>query len=481
MVKLRDDQVADLSFYINQASKGLKCMNLSSPGTGKTASVVVNQGRRLEDGIKTAWVQPKSLMDKNVEEIIRFTGLPRKSIAVIDGTPAHIQREFLKDPAIILMGPDRFKRVYQEAHAIGIRALDVDEFHMCFGGVTSKRTDTFFEMSKYMNEGVFMSGTIINGRLDTAYPAIQAIDSRYYPFGYDEFLGAHAYLDDYGRPIAWHNHDKLAEIFGRHGIRRTFESIFGKQEIVRQIEWVSMNPKQRVMFETFRDEAMLEMEKFYLDGTQNPGVAFIRGRQLMEHPNDFPDLTDPTGKARLDVMPGERPAKLDALEIHFEDHLRKGTPLIVFAALVPQQEQIAALARKMGLRVGPIMNGNATRREKNECDTGFVAGRYDVIVGSPAVASVGYNWQFWGPKRTEVDHVIFASLGYMDSDFGQGYKRTIREKRAKPLRITTLAYFDSLDRRNMQILERKSKDANRVDPTQDVIKFDDCEEEGSYD
>lgn len=468
-VSLRDDQVADLSFYIQQK----KCLNLSEPGTGKTPSVVVNHLRRLQQGMKSVWVQPLALIDKNVEEIIRFTGLRRSDIGVIDGTPAKIQREFAKNPGIILLGPDRLKKTYETIHAQGFKALDTDEHHMLFGGAGSARTAAFYELMKFMEECVFMTGTLVNGRLDTAFSAIHAIEPRYYPFGYEmSFLAEHAWLDDYGRPKTWYGHDKLSTILGRHGIRRTFQSIFGDQPVVPEVQWVSMHPEQRKLFDTFRDEAFLELENFFVEGGM-PGQAMIRGRQLMEHPNAFPDLRDPDHKLGLppvDIIPGKLPGKVEALRIHFEDHVRTGKPVIVFAALLPQQAQIAELARSMGLRP-IIMNGACSRPEKGRIDLAFRNGEYDVMIATPGVASVGFNWQFWGPRRIEIDHVIFASLGYMDSDFTQGYKRTIRQNRGGPLRVTTLAYYDSLDLRFMQILETKSIDAWKVDPTREVLRF----------
>lgn len=467
-LRLRDgDQVPRLAFYIGQK----KCMDLSDPGTGKTPPVCVNIGRRANAGMKTAWVQPLALIDKNVEEIMRWTGMPRSAIAVIDGSPAKIQKEMQKGAAAFLLGPDRFKTTYLDLYHQGVRALDTDEHHMCFGGASSARTAAFLEMSKYMEEGVFMTGTMINGRLDTGYSAIAAIEPRYYPFGYeDSFLSEHAWLDDYGRPKTWYGHEKLATIFGRHGIRYTFEQIFGKQAVIPEVQWVSMHPKQKALFDQLREEAFVELEEFFVDGSQ-PGPAMIRARQLMEHPNHFPDLRDKDGSLGLppvDVTPGHLPGKLEALKIHFEDHLRTGKPFILFAALIPQQHQIKAVASAMGLRV-ELMNGSMSRPQKDRVDRAFRAGELDGVIATPGVASVGFNWQFIGGQ--ELDHVIFASLGYMDSDFVQGYRRAIRDVRASPLRITTLAYYDSLDPRFMQILEGKSLDAHKVDPTREVLRF----------
>ena len=462
-LKLRDDQMATLVHTIQQP----KSLVLSDPGTGKTPPICVNQYRRIEDGCATVWVQPKALMPKNVKEVTRFTPLTQKDVAILDGTPAQMDRVMASNPQVLLMGPDRFKRVWSQLPE-RFKAIDVDELHMCFGGAKSARTGAFLASQDRFEQGVFMTGTLINGRWDSAWPAIHAIEPRYYPFGWDGFVADHAYLDEYDRPISWHDGDKLSKIFATHGIRFTFEQIFGKQEVVFETEWVAMNATQRAIYDEFEATALLELENFYIDGTL-PGVATIRARQIMEHPNFFRDLRDPYNLPHVDITPGVRPAKLDAMEIHLEHHKQTHTPVLIYAALRPQMRQIAHLAEHMGMRVAPIMDGEATRAEKQEADEGFVAGRYDVLVGSPPVCAIGFNWQ-WLAER-ELEHIIFSSLTYMDSDFIQGYRRGVRGKRHKPLRVTTQAYQDSIDIKVMSINQRKSRDAARVDPTRELVRF----------
>lgn len=465
-MQLRDDQVARLSFLMRPDQK--KCLDLSDPGTGKTPPVIVNQLRRLQEGRQSLWVQPKSLIAKNVEEIMAWTGLPRSQIGVLDGGPAKIQEELLADKAIYLCGPTRLDISRQAILAKGFKAVDTDELHMCFGGSTSRRTTAYFDVMRQAEEGVGMTGSLINGRLDTAYPAIHVINSGYYPFGYEQFIGAHAFVDQYNRPLSWHGHDRLRAILQRHAIRWTFEQIFGAQEVIFETEWVSMEPEQRRMFDELREKAFLELDDFFVDGTQ-PGVNMIRARQVMEIPNFFPDLRDPKAP-RIDILKGKRPAKLDSLHIHFDHHRRCGTPVVVFAYFQEQVEQIAKLARDTGLSVGTIHGGVSSKR-RGEVDQAFCRGELQAVIASEETAAVGFNWQDWGPNQIELDHVIFASLDFKDTNFSQGYKRGIRRKRSKPLRVTTMGYFDSIDRRLMQILERKSRDANKVDPSYQVIKF----------
>jgi hypothetical protein len=456
MLQLRDDQIARVLHYDQQP----KCLDLSEPGTGKTPAVVTYQGVRET---RTVWVMPKSLMKKNVIEFERWTG---QKAVIVDGSPAKVQQAILSGAKVLLMGPTRFGKVWNQLPS-DVRACDVDEFHMCFKGPQSARTGAFLESQRRFDQGIYMTGTMVDGRLDSCFSAIQAIDPRYYPFGYDQFLAEHAYCDERGRPFQWHGHDKLRQILQRFGVLFTFKEIFGDQEKVPQLQWVEMNDKQRAIYDEFEEQALLELDDFMVDGTL-PGVALIRARQIMEHPNCFPDLRDKK-LPPVDIMPGEKPAKLEALEIHLEDHVRTGKPVIVFAALVPQTYEIAELGRRMGMRVGPVINGQTSVAMRDEADRGFQEGRYDMIVATPGTASVGYNWQFCGDR--EVDHVINMSLGWMDSDYDQGFKRAIRQKRSGPLRITTMAYIDSIDIKLMSILKRKSRDAHKVQPNREVICF----------
>lgn len=485
MPELRPDQLGRLAHTFSAP----KTLDLSDPGTGKTPPAVVNQWKRAsEDRLKTVWVMPKHLMPKNVKEILRFTPFTEKDVGILDGTAAQMDKVMSRQPSILLMGPDRFKKAAPNLPR-EYGGLDVDEFHMCFGGASGKmingvegpsdRVQAFYDYQRRVKQSLFMTGTLINGRLDTAFPAIHAIEPRYYPFGYEQFKGSHGMCDEYGRVIRWTGHERLSEIFGRHAIRVTFEQIFGKQPVVFETEWVQMHPTQRKMYDQFHDDAYLELENFMINGTQ-PGPATIRARQLMEHPNQFPDLRDPVNLPRVDIMPGVRPTKLDALEVHFDHHKRTGTPVVVFATMKPQMERIAALAEDCGLRVAPIMYSDTSAKGRDRADEGFRAGIFDIIVGSPPVCAVGYNWQFWGPHQQEVDHCIFSSLTYMDTDFSQGFRRFIRQKRRKPLRVTTQAYFDSVDLKIMNIVIRKSRDANKVDPTQAIITFNSHEREHEY-
>lgn len=459
-ISLWDTQLADLVFYIQNPI----CINGSDPGTGKTPSVCVNQYRRASTDVgRTIWVQPKSLLKKNKRELLRFTDFGENDAQIIDGTKAQIDRAMRHNPGVLLMGPDRFKLMAGQIPP-AYNCLDVDEIHMAYGGAKSGRTAAF--LNHKTKECVMMSGTLINGRLDTAWPAFHKIDPRYYPFGIDSFMNHHAIFDDLGKVLFWRNHHKLAKILGKHGIRRTFDQVYGKQEVVIQVQEVDLSEKQRKRYEEFEESAVIELDDVIIDGLE--GGATQRARAIMEHPRHFHDPRFP-GQT-LDIVDGELTAKEEALLVHFEDHLRTGKPLIVFAALRPQQKEILRLAQASGL-TACLIDSDTSAMKRGQLDEDFRAGKYQVMIGSAQIASVGYNWQFWGPSNIEVDHVIFASTNYMDGDFGQAYKRAIRGRRSGPLRVTLMRYVDTLEHKIHAIICRKSREAHKVDPTREVFTF----------
>lgn len=459
---LRDYQIADLAFYIANP----KCLNLSEPGTGKTPSVCAMQHFLwFEKGIGTAFVQPKGLMAKNRREILKFTNFKPEDVVIVDGTPAQVKAQLESGAKVFLMGFRRWALSWKQLPPY-VKAVHVDEFHKGFKSAASQGTQSLFAAfdSGRMEWFISMTGTIISGKLESAYPAIRVVEPRYYGSYYD-FLNQHAIRDADDKIIGWMNHQKLAAIFGRHAICRYFKDIFGEQEIVYQTEVAEMIPAQRELYDKFQEEAILELEKFFIDGTQ-PGVGFIRARQIMEHPNHFPDLTEP-GKF-VDLIGGTLSGKEELLQTHLDDHVEREEPLIIFSPLVPQQQRIAKLLDEAGLRYGMI-NGSTPMKDRDVIDQAFQKGELQVVLCSPACADVGFNWQFNGKK--EVGHIIFTAMDYLDTTFIQAMRRAIRENRSTPLRVTILEYADSLDQRILEIVHAKSLDAYRVDPNRPVLQL----------
>lgn len=333
------------------------------------------------------------------------------------------------------------------AAAPDIDLLLVDELHMGYGGTESKQTESFYFVNKHVSRFVGMTGTLINGRLDSAFPALHVIEPRYYG-SRNGFYGEHAsVIDDYGRVVVWKNEAKLRAIIERHSIRRTFEEVYGKEDVVFFTEEVEIGEKVKEKYEQFHAEAMLELEDGrVLDGSM-PGVNLIRARQLLGHPETM-----------IPNLPLWTP-KDDRIALY----LAKGKKTLIFAALQPEQERIQRLCEDAGLRVG-LINGNTPTSQRIKIDEAAQRGELDVIVGSGPTVAVGYNWEMF-------DYVIFASIDYQDVNVLQAYRRASRGSRTSTLHVIFLKYGDSVEDRIYDIVRAKSQLANRVDPTRPVLEF----------
>lgn len=443
----RDDQIADLAYFINNPKAGL----LHDPGVGKTVTAAIHTEYRYDYfAEKAVWIQPMSLLDKNRDELLRFTKYQPEDIVIVQGTPAK-KLALLRGPGKLwLMTGTGFGtgwRTLLEAHP-DIKACVVDEIHLIYAGHTSKRTKEWYEACRHFTSIIPMSGTILKGRLSSAYPMLQVIAPLLYG-SYESFMAQHAVYNDMGRLEGWINHEKLRNVLGATCIRRSLESIYGDNHPVVQIEVCDMKKSVRKKYDEFEELGIIELEADFLEA-KSKGVAAIRCRQIMGHPETFglADLNDLTGKD-------------EHMMIHVENHVESGERLVIFAALIPEQERIYRLLKARGLKVA-LINGLTHSTKRTEIDRQFRAGQLQFIVGSAATMGVGFNWPF-------LNMVLFASLDYGDDTFTQAYKRGIRGLREKVLLVIVLSYRNSIDQRIFQAIERKAKDYNAVDETKPEI------------
>lgn len=447
---LRQDQIEDLAKLIEKP----KHAHLSDPGTGKTPTVCVAQQYYWQnDKCRTIWAQPGSLLKKNYIELLECTDFTPDDICIYAGTPDHRKALLKQDYKVYLTTFTMFGKEWRDIRSAhkDAKALVVDEMHLGFKGNDSTRTKQLYQALETTKYFVPMSGTLIDGRLDSAYSTIKGIEPRYY-YDYNSFLRIHAEVDEYGKVMYWKNHERLGQILQRHSIRRTFAEVHGVEKPVFQTELCEMKPNQFYAYREMEDKALVELEDKFLEA-QNPAVAAIRCRQIMQCPSVH-------GISKEHELTG----KEESLLVHFEDHLNTKKPFVVYGVFLEELRRIAKLAREVGLRVGEI-NSSVNDMKKSEVDEQVRAGLLDVIVASPGTASVGYNWH-------HVDHIIYSSIDYRDTNFDQSYKRGIRRKREVPLRVTLLKYVDCpVENRVFAIVQSKSNDRHKVDPTYDKIEI----------
>lgn len=322
-----------------------------------------------------------------------------------------------------------------------------DEHHLGFKGPNSAATEAFFHTARRCSTLYMMTGSLIDGDWSSAFPAIHAIEPLYYG-SYEGFIAEHGgFTDTYGRVLVWKDEIKIKSILNRHGVKRTFEEVYGKEMLLPLHELVEVSPKVREEYDRFHEQAMLELDDGrVLDGTL-PGVNVIRARQILAHPET------------MGLAGGEALGKDERLKIYAAE----GQPMLVFTSLKPEQRRCVTVLEEAGLRVD-LINSDVSKKDRDRVDLAFRDGHLDAIVASGPTAGVGYDWE-------RANHVIFVTPDYQDVNFLQSYRRANRGTRTTPLRITTLEYEDTIEARMYQIISEKSVLANRVDETRPVLSF----------
>ena len=457
--ELYPEQIEDLGYAIAHP----RSMNLSEPGCRKTGvAAVLSYYYWKEHGQKSIWVQPNHLRYKNKRELIAFTDFEPDDVEVLEkATDTLGPRKRKSEPRanqstgfvdyirtsrakVFVVGFTFFKTYYHdllEAHP-EINLVVVDEGHLGFKTNNSKATTSLYDMMRNVDGYYYMTGSPIDGRLDNVFPHIHIIEPRYYG-SYRGFLNQHAgWIDDYGNVAWWTNESKVSEILAKHSVRRTWKEIHGDQlRDINIIEDIEMMPKMYEAYKEFHDLAYMELENLVLDGT-NPGVATIRARQIMAHPET------------MGLCKGEISGKDQMLMGYAEEAADTGGGIVAYASLVPEVERNAQILRNAGLTVG-MMHGGVSPKSRDMIDQMFQNGELDAISASPATASTGYNWQ-----RSK--HMVYTSLDYRDSNLEQSIKRGERELREEPLRVTILQYDNSVDQQIMKIINAKDMLAHTV-------------------
>ena len=450
-------------------------MNLSDAGSGKTPSVCVRLYQLHTDhGVKSIWTMPASLMSKNKDELHRFTRLTDEQVVILGGKSKAKRHALIEDPSAVVF-IHTFKGLANDLEHLLFHQPDlgfaaVDEWHLGYKTVDSGRTRALLEFCQRKKAGLLvMTGTLVNGLLSSIYPAIHLIEPRYYASSHG-FEMEHGVFDFNNKIVDWTKLWKIQEILKKHSIRRTFKSVYGEESKQIFLEYVELDGPLKKLYDELETTALIELEDAVAGHGLNTSAKLLRCRQLLAHPHHYPvhGVTEDGKQEYRDLMNGQLTQKEQALLIHVENFKQRGDPFIVYGVYVPEIERIYHLIKATGVRAA-LIHGGVSDQERTRIDRAFRNGEYDCIVGSPATAAIGFNWQISGTR--EVSNMIFTSMDYLDSTFIQAYRRAIRGERKGNLLIRVLACKNTMDWRVFQIVLEKSKLANRVDPTRQVFDF----------
>ena len=438
----RPYQIEDLATLINAPRTGL----FHDPGGGKTY-IAAMFTQYIHDSTKEriVWTQPGGIAAKNRYDILFATNFQPEEVALVQGSKDQ-RVKIMNDPRVkvFLMSGVGYANEW-ELLPSDVRHSFHDEIHLYYTTHGPNRTQEWYNACRKKGAVVPMTGTVIRGRLDSAYPILHVLGPMFY--GSDRnFIQHHAWFDENGKVIGWKNHERLSEVLKHVGIFRSFKSIYGQEKKVVQVQRCVVTPKVWKMYERIEAAALIELTDSFVDA-QNPAVGAMRARQLLACPEMF----------EID----ERSGKDEALLVDIEDHLKTGERLAIFSSFTMEQNRIVNIIKKLGGRVGHI-NGTVSNEKRQEVDRQFNANELQFVVASPATAGIGFNWAF-------LNTMIFVSIDYTDDSVVQAYRRGIRGTREQPILLKFLKYEDTIEDRIFQIVDRKSRDHHLVNENLDEL------------
>jgi len=441
-MELREYQKQDLEFHLSRD----RSANLSEAGTGKspTFSRYIFT-RYMIDGSKTVLICPGGIMKKNQEDVCEWCGWSEDEVVIVKGDKKKRLQTYKKQEIkCFIISADTFGKEWQILleNQPKLNCCVIDENHLIYSGHTSQRTQALYAASRKIKYFLFNTGTPFNGKFSSVYPMLAIIEPRFY-MNYQNFVNYHGVYDNFGRVVAWGRPEKLRNALNMISVRHTFKECYPKSQgytMFYETAEIDENLKQNYL--TLETEALLELEDKNLD-CSNPAVKAMRCRQLLSCPEAM----------ELELKPLVN-GKDELLKVHLENAKEEGSQLLLFSVFTAEQNRLKKLCEDMGLRVG-LINGSVSNSKRGEIDVAFRNHELDVVIGSPATCSIGFNWQF-------AKEVIFLSMDYQDSSFMQGIQRLDRGSRDNPIPVYVIGYKTKVEKRIMEIIKRKMKESINV-------------------
>lgn len=437
MLELRKYQMERLGYHLSRD----RSLELLPMGRGKTPIMCCYS--KIQWDLykeKSVWVMPTALMEKNRLEIIKWCNFEEDEV-VLCNVSKNKRCELYKkqNVKVFLMSGDTYAKEW-DLLPKDVNVLVIDEFHSNFSTHTSVRTQRFYASSRRIKKIKMMTGTIISGRYSSVYPAVAVIEPRHY-LTYENFLRTHAVYNRFNQIVGWHNPEKIRKILQMYssGLSDPFEGRKDLKEII--FEKAMFDPKQKSAYLEMEEDALLELDDKFIDARGSGGVKQMRCRQILCCPESIGLEVKTHGKDEM-------------LQLHLKSALEEKERILIYASFKSEQERIKKVCDSLGVRAA-IMNGDVPSTKRGEIDGKFQRHELDVIIGSPKVASMGFNWEF-------VREIIFISLDHSNTDFSQAIGRGDRGSRTRPLLVYIMTYDTKVEKRILTILQRKSAELKKV-------------------
>lgn len=325
--------------------------------------------------------------------------------------------------------------------------LIADETHLYWSSAKAKRTQFILAQCRKIPRNIWLTGTVIRGRLDSAFPVIQMIEPRYYG-NHQTFMSQHSVQDSFtGEVIGWCNEAKINAILKIHSVNYLFRDVYGDPDYIYLPTHVDIDSKHYKAYKEFEEFANLELDDDSILYATEAGVQTIRCRQILGCPEVLGLKITDYGKD----------------DWIFENLLNGDyNKIVLFSAMQGEQVRLVRKIGERGFKVG-LINGTVDGNKRGQIDKAFREGDLQVIVASPATAGVGLNWH-------NCEAAAFVSIDYMDDNLTQATFRFIRGKRDKTIPIYLLKYKNTIEDKIYGIIYQKSLLASKADSSRKPLQ-----------
>lgn len=218
-MKLYPYQVEGVAFL---ASRG-RALLADEMGLGKTAQAIAAMAQLARRGEvrRTLIVCPASLKHQWVREIRQFTGLGDEDVVVVAGPREARQAAYAEAPPVLVTSYELARADERELSEVAPDLLILDEAQR----IKNWRTRTASVVKGLRSRFAFvLTGTPLENRLDDLYSLMQVVDPHLFgPLW--RFNEEFTRLDGSGRPVGYHNLDRLRARIAPVVLRRRKEEV----------------------------------------------------------------------------------------------------------------------------------------------------------------------------------------------------------------------------------------------------------------
>ena len=316
--------------------------------------------------------------------------------------------------------------------------LAIDEVHRGTGDPTTQAGKNLQKLDG-MEYIVPMTGTLIRNRPFDAWAPLHLIGEEKSAF--TNFKNFYSNYGEFCEVTSYKNLDHLEMQLAECSLRRTKEEVLDLPEKLYSDVIVTMNDRQRLIYEEAESWAMENIDK--ISEAPNPLAQLIRLRQA-------------TGFTGILSTVIKESAKLDRIEQDVEDIVENGEKCLIFSNWTDITDELynrlSAKYKCLRITGEDVSSGTEVEEIKAKFQNDP---QYQILIGTTGKMGTGHT-------LTAATWILFADEPWTMADKDQAIDRAHRPGQINKLNIRTYLTMDTIDMRVNMIVKDKGNLADRL-------------------